>query len=161
MGYMLTCDDGEFYFDDIDQAIEYGEQNCPRGYNIDEVYDQRGDILARRKRYIKGKVYITNDKVLVGGKGKKRRVVSMGNDKNNMAVKRITSLYDKNGNKKERLIPIEKYSDIPKASGVEDKTFRKTTSGKPIQEKYLSKTNTRLNKWDMERIRRGKNKPKK
>ena len=49
MGYMLTCDDGEFYFDDIDQAIEYGEQNdqaieygeqnCPRGYNIDEVHD--------------------------------------------------------------------------------------------------------------------------
>ena len=73
----------------------------------------------------------------------------MGNDKNNMAVKRIMSLHDKNGNKKERLIPIEKYSDIPKASGVEDKTFRK------------GKTNTRLNKWDMERIRRGKNKPKK
>ena len=121
----------------------------------------RGDILARRKRYIKGKVYITNDKVLVGGKGKKRRVVSMGNDKNNMAVKRIMSLYDKNGKKKERLIPIEKYPDMPKASGVEDKTFRKTTSGKPIQEKYLSKTNTRLNKWDMERIRRGKSKPKK
>ena len=122
---------------------------------------RRGDILARRKRYIKGKVYVTNDKVLVGGKGKKRRVVSMGNDKDNMAVKRIMSLYDKNGNKKERLIPIEKYPDIPKASGVEDKTFRKTTSGKPIQEKYLGKTNTRLNKWDMERIRRGKNKPKK
>lgn len=40
MGYMLTCDDGEFYFDDIDQAIKYGEQNCPRGYNIDEVHDQ-------------------------------------------------------------------------------------------------------------------------
>ena len=39
MGYVLTCDDGEFYFDDIDQAIEYGEQNCPRGYNVDEVYD--------------------------------------------------------------------------------------------------------------------------
>lgn len=39
MGYMLTCDDGEFYFDDIDEAIEYGEQNCPRGYNIDEVHD--------------------------------------------------------------------------------------------------------------------------
>lgn len=39
MGYMLTCEDGEFYFDDIDQAIEYGEQNCPRGYNIDEVHD--------------------------------------------------------------------------------------------------------------------------
>lgn len=39
MGYVLTCDDGEFYFDDIDKAIEYGEQNCPHGYNIDEVFD--------------------------------------------------------------------------------------------------------------------------
>ena len=39
MGYMLTCDDGEFYFDDIDEAIKCGEQNCPRGYNIDEVHD--------------------------------------------------------------------------------------------------------------------------
>lgn len=36
--------------------------------------------MSRRKRYIKGKVYVTNDKVLVGGKGKKRKVVSMGND---------------------------------------------------------------------------------
>ena len=117
--------------------------------------------MSRRKRYIKGKIYITNDKTLVGGKGKKRRVVSMGNDKDNMAVKRIMSLYDKNGNKKERLIPIEKYSDIPKASGVEDKTFRKTTSDKPIQEKHLGKTNTRLNKWDMARIRRGKDKSNK
>lgn len=117
--------------------------------------------MSRRKRYIKGKVYITNDKVLVGGKGKKRRIVSMGNDKDNMAVRRISSLYDKDGNVKYRLIPIEKYPDIPNASGVEDKTFRKTKSGKPIQEKYLGKTNTRLNKWDMDRIRRGKNKPKK
>ena len=112
--------------------------------------------MARRKRYIKGRVYITNDKVLVGGKGKKRRVVSMGNDKQNMAVRRILSLYDKNGKKKERLIPIEKYPDIPNFSGVEDKTFRETVSGKPINEKYLSKTKTRLNKWDMARIRRGK-----
>ena len=117
--------------------------------------------MSRRKRYIRGKVYVTNDKVLVGGRGKKRRVVSMGNDKNNMAVRRISSLYDKDGNKRKNLIPIEKYSDIPKASGVEVKTFRKTVSGKPIQEKYLGKTKTRLNKWDMERIRRGKSKPKK
>ena len=41
--------------------------------------------MPKRKRYIKGRVYITTDKLLVGGKGKKRRVVSMGNDKNNMA----------------------------------------------------------------------------
>lgn len=116
--------------------------------------------MSRKKRYIKGKVYITNDKVLVGGKGKKRRVVSMGNNKNNMEVRRIISLYDKNGKLKGWLIPIEKYPDIPKASGVEDKTFRKTKKGEPIQEKHLGKTNTRLNKWDMARIKRGKQKPK-
>lgn len=116
--------------------------------------------MARRKKYIKGKVYMTNDKVLVGGRGKTRRVVSMGNDKENMAVRRISSLYDKDGNKKKNLIPIEKYPDIPKASGVEVKTFRKTVSGKPIKEKYLGKTKTRLNKWDMARITT-KNKPKK
>ena len=116
--------------------------------------------MSRIRRYIKGKVYITNDKVLVGGRGKKRRVVSMGNDKNNMAVRRISSLYDKDGNKRKNLIPIEKYPDIPKVSGVEVKTFRKTVSGKPIQEKYLGKTKTRLNKWDMARITT-KNKPKK
>lgn len=109
--------------------------------------------MSRRKRYIKGNVYITNDNVLVGGKGKKRRVVSMGNDKNDMSVRRIFSLYDKNGNRKENLIPIEKYPDIPKYSGVEHKTFRKTVGGKPLQEKYMKKTNTRLNKWDMYKIR--------
>ena len=85
----------------------------------------------------------------------------MGNDKNNMSVRRIMSLHDKNGNIRKRLIPIEKYSDIPKVSGVEDKTFRKTISGKPIDEKYLGRTNTRLNKWDMARIRRGKDKSNK
>ena len=116
--------------------------------------------MSRKKKYIKGKIYTTNDKVLVGGNGKKRRLVSMGNDKDNMAVRRVLSLYDKDGKKKERLIPIEKYPDIPKDSGVEDKTFRKTKSGQPIQEKYLGKTNTRLNKWDMERIRKGRKKPK-
>lgn len=62
--------------------------------------------------------------------------------------------------RKKWLIPIEKYPDIPKTSGVEHKTFRKTTNGKPTQEKYLGKTKTRLNKWDMERIRRSKNKTK-
>lgn len=108
--------------------------------------------MARRKRYIRGRIYITNDKILVGGRGKKRRVVSMGNDKNNMAVRRISSMYDESGRKKSNLIPIEKYPDIPKISGVEVKTFRKTINGKPIQEKFLTKTKTRFNKWDMKRI---------
>ena len=64
--------------------------------------------MGRKKRYIKGKVYYTNDRVLVGGKGKRRRVVSMGNDKKDMAVRRILSLEDKDGRKKERLIPISR-----------------------------------------------------
>ena len=114
--------------------------------------------MARRKRYIKGRVYITNDRLLVGGPGKKRRIVAMNNDKDNMAVRRISSLYDKNGNKKKRLIPIEKYPDIPKASGVEDKTIRKTIYNKPIKENSLIKTKTRLNKWDMSRVSKGLNK---
>ena len=62
----------------------------------------------------------------------------------------------KNGNLKVRLIPIEKYSDIPKASGIEKKTFRKTLKGEPIQEKHLRKTKTRLNKWDRKKMGRSK-----
>ena len=74
-----------------------------------------------------------------------------------MAVRRISSLYDEKGKKRNWLFPIEKYPDIPKASGVEDKTFRKTIDGKPIEENRLGKTKTRLNKWDIDRIRWGKN----
>ena len=69
-----------------------------------------------------------------------------------MEVRRIFSLYDKNGTLRKNLIPIEKYKDIPKPSGVENKTFRKTLKGKPIQEKFLRKTKTRLNKWDMRKL---------
>ena len=77
-----------------------------------------------------------------------------------MAVRRISKLYDENGKRKKNLIPIEKYPDIPEPSGVEVKTFRETKWGEPIQEKYLGKTKTRLNKWDMKRIGT-KNRPKK
>ena len=68
-----------------------------------------------------------------------------------MEVRRIMSLYDKSGKRRD-LIPIEKYPDIQKSSGVEKRTFRKTLSGKPIQEKYLTKTKTRLNKWDRKKM---------
>lgn len=69
-----------------------------------------------------------------------------------MHVRRITSLYNKDGVKKKNVIPIEKYPDIKKPSAIETKTFRKTLRGKPIQEKHLKKTKTRLNKWDMDKI---------
>ena len=107
--------------------------------------------IARKKKYIRGKVYIINDHLLVKHSKSNRRIVALNNDKNDMHVRRITSLYDKNG-KQKNVIPIEKYPDIRKHSGVEKKTFRKTLRGKPIQEKYLKKTNTRLNKWDMNKI---------
>ena len=107
--------------------------------------------IARRKRYIKGRVYVLNDHVLVKRSKPGRRVVSLNNDRNNMEVRRITSLYDING-KKKNVIPIEKYPDIPKPSGIEKRTFRKTLSGKPIKEKFLQKTKTRLNKWDQKKM---------
>lgn len=53
--------------------------------------------MSRRKRYIRGKVYITSDRYIFGGKGKKHRVVSMGNDKNNMEVRHIFRFYDDDG----------------------------------------------------------------
>ena len=107
--------------------------------------------VPRKKKYIRGKVYIVNDHLLVKNSKSNRRIVALNNDKDEMHVRRITSLYDKSGKRKD-VIPIEKYPDISKASGVEKKTFRKTLRGKPIQEKYLKKTNTRLNKWDMQKI---------
>ncbi len=109
--------------------------------------------MARRKRYIRGKVYLINDSLLVKNTKNNRRIVAINDDVNNMHVKRITSLYDKNGKKKD-VIPIEKYPDLPKHSGVEKKTFRKTLKGKPIQERFLRKTKTRLNKWDMKKLRK-------
>lgn len=80
-----------------------------------------------------------------------RRVVALNNDRNNMEVRRITSLFNSAGVRK-NVIPIEKYPDIPKNSGIEKKTFRKTLRGKPIQENRLKKTKTRLNKWDMKKM---------
>ena len=55
-----------------------------------------------------------------------------------MELRRIFSLYDKNGRKREKLIPIEKYPDIPKASGVEIKTFRKTVRGETYSRKVFT-----------------------
>ena len=45
--------------------------------------------MARRKRYSKGRIYITNDHVLVKHSKANRRIVVLNNDKNNMHVRRI------------------------------------------------------------------------
>lgn len=112
--------------------------------------------IAKRKRYIRGKVYLINDHILVKNSKSNRRIVALNNDKNEMHVRRITSLYDKNGNVKKNVIPIEKYPDIKKPSGVEMRTFRQTLKGDKIQESFLKKTKTRINKWDMQKIYKSK-----
>jgi len=108
--------------------------------------------MSRRKRYIRGRVYIINDHTLVKNSKNNRRIVVLNNNREEMHVRRITSLIDKYGNIKANVIEIEIYPDINKRSGVENKTFRKTLKGKPIQEKYLRTTKTRLNKWDLYKI---------
>lgn len=108
--------------------------------------------MSRRKRYIRGRVYLINDHTLVKHSKSNRRIVVLNNNKDEMHVRRITSLFDKAGNIKSNVIEIEIYPEINKRSGVEMKTFRKTLKGKPIREKYLKKTKTRLNKWDIEKI---------
>ena len=107
--------------------------------------------ISRKKKYIRGRVYTLNDHVLVRFSKENRRVVALNNNKNEMHVRRIFSLYDKSGKKRD-LIPIEKYPDIPRKSGIEKRTFRKTLSGKPINEMFLGKTKTRLNKWDQAKM---------
>ena len=42
-------------------------------------------------------------------------------------------------------------------SVVENKTFRKTLNGKDIKVSRMRKTNTRLNKWDMAKIKKHRN----
>lgn len=107
--------------------------------------------MSRRKRYIKGKVYLINDQLIVKHNKPNRRVVAINNDKRNVHVKRITKI--SNGGRNARKgISIEKYPDIRYLSVVENRTYRTTLRGNAIKEKQMRKTNTRLNKWDMQKI---------
>ena len=109
--------------------------------------------MSRRKRYIKGRVYLINDNLIVKNNKSNRRVVAVNNDKENVFIRRVTKA--SNGGRNARKgISIEKYPDIRKSSVVENKTFRKTLKGKPIKERFMRKTKTRLNKWDMKKISR-------
>lgn len=72
-------------------------------------------------------------------------------------VVQLTHLYVKDANRFKQVqrgdIMIIKFKEFDVPSGVEDKTFRKTVKGQPINEKYLTKTNSRLNKWDMNKVK--------
>ena len=111
--------------------------------------------MARRKRYIKGRVYLINDNLIVKNNKPNRRVVVVNNDRSKVHIKRITK-YKNGGLNARKGILIEIYSDIPLPSVVENKTFRKTVRGKNIKEELMRKTNTRLNKWDMNKITHNK-----
>lgn len=108
--------------------------------------------MSRRKRYVKGRVYITNDSILTGHEKPGRRVVAVNNNPKAAHVRRITKI--QNGGRNARKgIPIEIYPDIKKPSVVENKTFRKTITGKPINLRFMKKTKTRLNKWDRKKLK--------
>ncbi len=107
--------------------------------------------MARRKRYIKGRIYETNDSFLVKSNPKKRKVVAINNDKNNVHVRRILSAGK--GRNSRKGTPIEIYPDIPKKSVIENRTIKKGVNGKPLTVKKMRKTKTRLNKWDRKRAR--------
>ena len=107
--------------------------------------------MSRRKRYLIGKVYLINDKLVVKHYKPNRRVVVLNNDKNSIHLKRISKAAN-GGLNARKGIPIEKYPDIRKSSVVESKTFRKTTKGNSIKLNNLKPTKTRLNKWDMSKI---------
>lgn len=110
--------------------------------------------MARRKKYIRRKIYVTNDSLFSrdGYKKKNRRVVAVNNDKNRMHVVKIKGLYDDNGKRRKNLIPIEHYEVLTKKSGVDPFVHKNTKWNTPIKESKLRKTNIRLNKWDMKKI---------
>lgn len=110
--------------------------------------------MARRKRYLKGKIYIVDDKIFSTDNYSKpgRRVVVFNNDKNKLHVVKIKGLYDSNGKRRKGLIPIENYNSLTKPSGIDPHVYKKTKYYKPIKENKLIKTNSRLNKWDMKKI---------
>lgn len=110
--------------------------------------------MARKKRYIKGKIYVINDRLVSRDRFSKpnRRVVAINNDKNNVHIVKIKSLFKKNGERRKNLIPIENYNCLNKLSGIHPKVYRKTAHNKPILERRMRKTKARLNKWDMRKI---------
>lgn len=110
--------------------------------------------MARRKKYIRGKIYITNDSLFSRDNYQKsnRRVVAINNNKNRMHIVKIKGLYDKTGKIRKNLIPIEHYKGFTKKSGIDPYVYKSTKRNSPIKESKLHKTNIRLNKWDMHKI---------
>lgn len=112
--------------------------------------------MGRKKRYIKGKIYIVNDYYLSRDNYYKpnRKVVAINNDKNKLRLVKIMGLQDNNGKRRKSLIPIENYSCLTKPSGIHPKVYKVNRWNGYIKDTKLIKTNCRLNKWDMKKISR-------
>ena len=111
--------------------------------------------MARRKRYIRGRIYEINDSLVSrdGYSKSNRRVVAVNNNKKRVHIVKIKSLKDKKGRLRTNLIPIENYACLDRPSGIDPFVHRTTKRNRPILEKKMKKTNSRLNKWDMKEIR--------
>lgn len=111
--------------------------------------------MGRKKRTIEGRVYITNDSLFSKDGYKKggRRVVVINKDKKEAVVCKIKGIKNPDGTIREKLIPIERYPCLTKDSGVDPKVYKETSRGKNIEVSKMKKTNTRLNKWDMRKVK--------
>lgn len=111
--------------------------------------------MGRKKRSIEGRIYITNDSLFSkdGYKKSGRRVVVLNKDKNEAVVCKIKGIKNKDGIIREKLIPIERYPCLTKDSGVDPKVYNRTKRGNSIQVSKMKKTTSRLNKWDMKKVK--------
>ena len=111
-------------------------------------------MVARTKRYIRGKIYIINDGLVShdGYRKKNRRVVALNNDKREVHIAKIKGLYRNDGSRRSNLIPIENYNALSKPSGIYPYVYKKTAKGQSIEVSKMKKTRSRLNKWDMKKI---------
>lgn len=111
--------------------------------------------MGRKNRTIEGRVYITNDALFSNDGYRKsgRRIVVINEDKNEAVVCKIKGIKRPDGSIREKLIPIERYSCLTKDSGVDPKVYKKTRRGNNIEVSKMKKTTTRLNKWDMKKVK--------
>lgn len=112
--------------------------------------------MGRKKRTVEGRVYITNDALFSkdGYRKSGRRVVVINEDKNEAVVCKIKGIKRPDGSIRENLIPIERYPCLTKDSGVDPIVYKKTGRGNNIEVSKMKKTDTRLNKWDMKKVKK-------
>ena len=110
----------------------------------------------KRKKKLRGNIYLINDALVSddGYRKANRRVVAVNNNPNNLKIVKIKSLYDSNGNRRKKLIPIGKYKCLTKKSGISLRVYKNTSKGQCINERKLKRTNCKLRLIDRFKIRK-------